>query len=62
MNYWRKDKTKYESVVTTQHAVGVGFVGTGGRHTHDTYVGVRACLGGLRPAPASPAKILFTAL
>lgn len=40
MNYWRKDKTKYESVVTTQHAVGVGFVGTGGRHTHDTYVGV----------------------
>jgi len=34
MNYWRKDKTKYESVVTTR------LVGTGGRHTHDTYVGV----------------------
>ena len=36
----RKDRTKYESVVTTQHVVGARLVGTGGRHTHDTYVGV----------------------
>ena len=40
VSYWRKDRTKYESVVTTQHVVGARLVGTGGRHTHDTYVGV----------------------